>query len=997
MQPIINPVCLIPKCYLELSIMTYTLKNYAAKLTGLLGCTLVSLCSGVSSQAAFAACSSSGTTMTCIDGGINPDQTTGIQVTPPATNTVILRAGYNILTTAPSDVGVKIFNVTATPQNLTIQQDAGATVTATGPNSAHDLSIINFAGTSSIITGGQLRTSSNGGDAAAITGSGDSTIHQLATGQAISSGNNGSGFVASTNTGTATVIQDAGGTLSVSNAASAGGVYGILALAGNMGNTNMQVNGSVSTAPNFSYGISTGSNGAGNDSVALGATSTLSAADTGVSMRKANSAAGNGNQTFSQAAGSTVTAGSTALEMVNQTGGTISATVAGILQSGNQTSGDGFGNTHSVELSNIFFGTASITNPNATLSVQSTGVINSNSGRAIGNRGANMSVFNAGTITGDVDSSTTTATTDSFTNQSGGKYSGNMRLGAGNDTVILQSGSTTSGTIDMGTGSDTVTVQAGVNISGITNFNGGDDVSSADGQVDTITIQRQNLSVTGAYLTNWENVNLDNTVFNLVSGTLAVGAGAGTGLFLTNAAQLLGSGSFAMTGNLSLASGTLAAFAGGGSGTPMIAGNVINNGTISLNDGVAGDVLGIIGNYSGSGTLALDTLISSGTSQADMVNISGNTSGVGVIRVVNSGTTGGPTTGNGIELVSVGGTSAGTYTLAAPVYSGAFNYGLAKADGQNWYLQSTVKGGAAGGAVLPILADDFGMAFLGTRQERVGEQQRGGDAPSNIWGRGIVREAMWKQNVLGGIDASSGLMGVQLGMDLAGREEGRSSKRIGVYGGLGAMHGTATPARGAPDTLSANGKVAALYASVDVRDDYYLDGVLQAEWLDAKSSGSGITANTNGNGILASLEGGKDFQLGETSLFEAQAQLIYARTQLDGIRDSTGAAYGFGANETVTGRAGFRIKGDARHPNGGSASGWLKANLWAREALQNQETDISGTLVQQPKQNVWADVGIGFDVKTDKNLSLFGDLDVEIGLTSASMAFAAKSGIRWEF
>ena len=125
------------------------------------------------------------------------------------------------------------------------------------------------------------------------------------------------------------------------------------------------------------------------------------------------------------------------------------------------------------------------------------------------------------------------------------------------------------------------------------------------------------------------------------------------------------------------------------------------SGIIDLKDATpaTGDVLTIAGNYAGGGKLRLDVNLASGGNHsigvdADALHITGNVTGSTTVEVTALPGAGIATTGNGILVAEVTGTSpANAFTLAAPVISGGFQYTLHQV-GNRWYLQSSPYTGA---------------------------------------------------------------------------------------------------------------------------------------------------------------------------------------------------------------------------------------------------------------------------------------------------------------
>ncbi len=108
--------------------------------------------------------------------------------------------------------------------------------------------------------------------------------------------------------------------------------------------------------------------------------------------------------------------------------------------------------------------------------------------------------------------------------------------------------------------------------------------------------------------------------------------------------------------------------------------------------GKPGNVLTVNGNYTGNnGLMTFNTTLGGDNSPTDKMRVKGDTQGSTRVRVDNIGGVGAQTV-NGIELVEVGGNSAGNFALTTgTVEAGAYVYTLAKGKGdeaKNWYLTS---------------------------------------------------------------------------------------------------------------------------------------------------------------------------------------------------------------------------------------------------------------------------------------------------------------------
>jgi autotransporter-associated beta strand protein len=160
------------------------------------------------------------------------------------------------------------------------------------------------------------------------------------------------------------------------------------------------------------------------------------------------------------------------------------------------------------------------------------------------------------------------------------------------------------------------------------------------------------------------------------AGTFSTGSLANTGTNTINAGGLNINGNVA--GNIVVnAGGTL-------SGNVNIAGNLTLNPGGFLSPGNSPGTVNVAGNFAGGGTETVEVQFNNagapvnGTTH-DFLNVTGNVSGVTTINIVPFAPSTAPagTTGNGMELVRVGGsTAANAFTLSGPVIQGGFEYAL---------------------------------------------------------------------------------------------------------------------------------------------------------------------------------------------------------------------------------------------------------------------------------------------------------------------------------
>ncbi|WP_312834576.1 autotransporter outer membrane beta-barrel domain-containing protein [Comamonas sp.] len=126
-----------------------------------------------------------------------------------------------------------------------------------------------------------------------------------------------------------------------------------------------------------------------------------------------------------------------------------------------------------------------------------------------------------------------------------------------------------------------------------------------------------------------------------------------------------------------------------GSFSPTLS-SLHHGGTVTMLAGGTSSTLTVSGEYYGHlGSMALNTVLGDSSAASQKLIVNGNAMGLTTLNITNLGGAGAQTTGNGILVVQVAGTSFGNFELPEPGYieAGGFRYSLAKV-GNNWYLQS---------------------------------------------------------------------------------------------------------------------------------------------------------------------------------------------------------------------------------------------------------------------------------------------------------------------
>lgn len=525
------------------------------------------------------------------------------------------------------------------------------------------------------------------------------------------------------------------------------------------------------------------------------------------------------------------------------------------------------------------------------------------------------------------------------------------------------------------------------------------------------------------------------------AGTLIVGdathnvAALGAGLTTVAAGATLGgygsvSGAVNNNGTISAAN-ALASLAASAAGTLRIGGDLNNAGIVNLAaaSGQTGNVLNVAGNYTGTnGQVVLNTVLNEGgnATQSDRLVIGGNASGSTLLQLNRSGS-GTATTGNGIQLVQVGGTSAAnSFHLAAPIQAGAYQYLLYQGgptDANSWYLRSqfdpvtatdstgtggtgtapsgttgnaasgaasqiAYRPGVAGYAVTPLLVTDYGFTMLGRLQERVGDQAsveaaNQSASKNGVWGR--IGGQNLQADAGNRFSADEHTFFAQFGKDwTVARGTNGGSTHTGATLSFGSTSASfADSARGVTGQLSdTTGTVETQAQSVGgywtkyLPDGTYFDTVGQlTHYQNQYGDVYGGNGRQNGFGAGVSGEAGKPFSLGVGGIaIEPQAQLLYQYIHLnhfsDGISD-----IGTNTTNALRGRLGFRLfranlDNDAKNS---TLTPYLTVDV-LHDFFSPGQTSVGGATLDNQLGKTWYDVGVGLTGSFGKSSSVYANV-----------------------
>ncbi|MEW5558773.1 autotransporter outer membrane beta-barrel domain-containing protein [Enterobacter asburiae] len=451
-----------------------------------------------------------------------------------------------------------------------------------------------------------------------------------------------------------------------------------------------------------------------------------------------------------------------------------------------------------------------------------------------------------------------------------------------------------------------------------------------------------------------------------------------------------------------------------------------NGGTVTFAGAEPGTTLHLRGDYTGEGgLLAFRTVLGGDSSVTDRMLVDGSTSGTTSVLVANSGGSGAKTL-EGIELIRVQGDSAGEFTQKGPIVAGAYDYRLARGQGENagnWYLTSEnstplppvspVPPAPPVPPVLPVPHRDPAIRpeagayaanqeaantlFLTRLHDRLGETHyvdtlTGESNVTSLWIRHVGGHNR-SRDESGQLATQANRYVLQLGGDVAQwnmAEEGRL--HLGVMGGYATQ---TSRTRNHWNDYRADGSIhgysAGLYATW-LQDNAqktgaWLDSWAIYSWFDSSVNRSSLaTESYKSSGMTASVETGYTWKVGEKNKREGYfvqpvAQLIWMDVTADDHRETNGTwvqEEGAGNVQTRLGVRAF-IKGHALQDEnrGKTFEPFIEAN-W----LHNTKAfgvSLNGVRVNQAGTGNIAELKAGVDTQLSQHLSLWGNIAQQIG------------------
>ena len=468
-------------------------------------------------------------------------------------------------------------------------------------------------------------------------------------------------------------------------------------------------------------------------------------------------------------------------------------------------------------------------------------------------------------------------------------------------------------------------------------------------------------------------------------------------------------------------------------------GSLTNTGVIRLAGGKTGNTLTVNGDYTGGGTLIINTVLGDDTSATDKLIVTGNTSGdTGV--VVNNVRGQGAQTADGIEIVHVGGQSDGNFRLQNRAVAGAWEYFLHKGnaggtDG-NWYLRSElppepqpqpqpqptpdkpvqkVYRPEAGSYIANIAAAN--TLFNIRMHDREGETYytdvfTGEKKATSMWMRHIGGHNRWKDSS-SQLNTQSNRYVVQLGGSIAQWTDGQDRLQLGIMAGYGNEKSSTTSSLSGYKSKGAiNGYSTGLYGTWQQNDGNdngaYVDTWIQYGWFNNTVNGEKLAAESwKSRGFTGSVEAGYTFKAGEFTgsqgshydwYIQPQSQITWMNVRASEHTEKNGTKVQLSGDGNIQSRLGVRT-----YLKGKSASDDNKAHQfepfvevnWIHNT-RSWGVKMDNTALSQDGATNIAEVKTGVQGKLSDNLNVWGNVGVQAGDKGYSDA-QAMLGIKYIF
>ena len=461
-------------------------------------------------------------------------------------------------------------------------------------------------------------------------------------------------------------------------------------------------------------------------------------------------------------------------------------------------------------------------------------------------------------------------------------------------------------------------------------------------------------------------------------------------------------------------------------------------------------------NYTGDGTIGLNTFLGDDSSPSDQLVIdSGTATGRTGLHIANAGGPGALTTGNGIPVVVAingGTTAAGAFGLNNVVAAGPYEYllfrgGVTPGTENNWYLRDELgpippappvpptpppnppsppeppptptppgpspippapfipifRPEAAVYSKVPQLAREMGMLMLGQFHIRQGDQ--------SLLGRDEDKNETWVRVFITGLDQRGGgvlkpsfdgtVYGVQGGIDLVtmNHDDG-DTDHFGPFGGYAHTDGNVNGFAlgqfnfGAGKAPMDQSSVGAYWTRVSP-SNFYIDAVGMVSWYDASPhSHRGIGAHFDGQGVMLSLESGYPILLDKQWTLEPMGQIVWQSVNFGSSHDPF-STMRFDTDDAWYGRLGARLE-DNTTIDTTPTQFFLQADLW--RAFGGTDTTVYNDVIPlaQPFHHTDVQLGAGANAKISEGLNLYARVDYTFNIEgNYQRAIQGNVGVRF--
>ncbi|WP_454763033.1 autotransporter family protein [Cupriavidus campinensis] len=437
-----------------------------------------------------------------------------------------------------------------------------------------------------------------------------------------------------------------------------------------------------------------------------------------------------------------------------------------------------------------------------------------------------------------------------------------------------------------------------------------------------------------------------------------------------------------------------------------------------------------VSQYSGDGTIGLNTRLDGDGSPSDRLVIDGGTAtGASKLRVTNAGGNGALTSANGIlvvDAVNGGTTQAGAFALDGRAVAGPYEYllyrGSKDATAPNaWYLRSEIPEPppappAPTPDVRPLYRPEVaaylanqrlsGQMFVHSLHDRRGEPQAGEGQAAERQGQTragwlrVVGKWEGSRSQDGVFKTSTDAVLLQGGAEVGVWQAGGPASRL--HGGVMGSYGNAsTDADAQGNAARAKGKVegwslgiyGTWYQDDETKQGAYADTWFQYGWFSNRVEGDHLpTVKYDANGFAASGEVGYAVPLRGGWVVEPQAQLIYVNYNEDDIDEPNGTRVRGASSRGVLTRLGVRTHRTFQRDDGRKLQPYATINWWYAD------TDSDIAFNQVPIGSMYPrnrfEVKVGMNVALDKAWSGWANVSGAWGQQDYYQ-YALRVGVRY--